>query len=534
MDEMENEDSKNNINQQVIIGNKRQGIFIKYFSIPLIALTVFVILIINDVVAPSEKLILNTVEIPDDLNKNGITKSYLSQSLFEKIKLINDSANIKIKQMFQLDTIETDINDNPIHAKILDVNNNLNDKNNIQFEVKEFQLSSKNIVRYLRNILGKQDTYVDIYIYKNNQSIQCKFYIDKNLIEINNSINNTSSNIENICFQIAHHICIKYDPIIAILNDYHFASDYEISYNWKETYLNFKEKERILMKLLESESSRNKKWSSILLASLYKDKGYVTRSENLLQKSIRYYKKADSIDTALSAYINREVEDINNFMNYYCDEDENDIMLYNILKKYRQQLNDSKQLIVAYVENGKINDGFAIVYEKTSSNWQKIKQEFEINIGTQGFAAIDKKREGDYKTPSGIFSITRTFGYNNDIETEIEFITLNDSHVWITDKNDIQYNKITTNVQYGIKHEKLRRSDHLNKYGIIIDYNMNPIVKGMGSAIFMHVQKQPGYATAGCISTFENNIIDIIQWLKPQSNPMIVMGEKYFLMGECN
>lgn len=92
------------------------------------------------------------------------------------------------------------------------------------------------------------------------------------------------------------------------------------------------------------------------------------------------------------------------------------------------------------------------------------------------------------------------------------------------------YNKmvVDTDGRYknNIKNEKLLRPDVLNKYAIAIGYNMSPIIKGKGSAVFMHVERSTNHKTAGCISMPEKKIIDLIKWLDPQMNPCIYISKQ--------
>jgi L,D-peptidoglycan transpeptidase YkuD (ErfK/YbiS/YcfS/YnhG family) len=63
----------------------------------------------------------------------------------------------------------------------------------------------------------------------------------------------------------------------------------------------------------------------------------------------------------------------------------------------------------------------------------------------------------------------------------------------------------------------MKRPDHLYKYGIVIQYNSDPVVKGKGSAIFIHVQRKPKSPTAGCIAIEEHDIKNLIEWVQADS-----------------
>ena len=60
---------------------------------------------------------------------------------------------------------------------------------------------------------------------------------------------------------------------------------------------------------------------------------------------------------------------------------------------------------------------------------------------------------------------------------------------WCDDSSSIYYNKIIYNPSK-YKSEKLWRKENVYDIIIIIDYNLNPIVKNKGSAIFLHIAKK--------------------------------------------
>jgi L,D-peptidoglycan transpeptidase YkuD (ErfK/YbiS/YcfS/YnhG family) len=75
----------------------------------------------------------------------------------------------------------------------------------------------------------------------------------------------------------------------------------------------------------------------------------------------------------------------------------------------------------------------------------------------------------------------------------------------------------------------MRRDDNLYKYGIVIEYNTDPIIKGNGSAIFLHIWKGEGLPTVGCVAVSEEDIIKIMGWLDPAASPLIIIGTIPFL-----
>jgi L,D-peptidoglycan transpeptidase YkuD (ErfK/YbiS/YcfS/YnhG family) len=165
------------------------------------------------------------------------------------------------------------------------------------------------------------------------------------------------------------------------------------------------------------------------------------------------------------------------------------------------------------------------VLAKQNGKWENALKPINGVIGKNSFAELGKKREGDGRTPSGIFSIERTFGYAESISTKMPYRQALPDDLWIDDVNAGDYNRWAKAGETRAKsYEGMKRDDNLYKYGIVIEYNTNPVVKGYGSAIFFHVWAAEEKPTAGCVAVEENAVIKILEWLDPAAKPMIIMG----------
>ena len=71
-----------------------------------------------------------------------------------------------------------------------------------------------------------------------------------------------------------------------------------------------------------------------------------------------------------------------------------------------------------------------------------------------------------------------------------------------------------------IKHLAMSEIDSY-RYGFVINYNMNPVVSGAGSAIFFHVSHNS--PTAGCVSVSEDKVLDYLAKLDKSKNPYILI-----------
>ncbi len=163
--------------------------------------------------------------------------------------------------------------------------------------------------------------------------------------------------------------------------------------------------------------------------------------------------------------------------------------------------------------------------DKRNGRWERILTPMDGVIGRNGFAPPGEKREGDGRTPSGMFPLSTVFGYEPSVPTKMPYRQAGGGDLWIDDVNADDYNRwVTKEMTTAASFEKMRRDDDLYKLGIVVEYNTNPVVKGYGSAIFFHLWSGKGIPTAGCVALSEGDMIGIIRWLDPAAKPLVVMG----------
>ena len=151
------------------------------------------------------------------------------------------------------------------------------------------------------------------------------------------------------------------------------------------------------------------------------------------------------------------------------------------------QIGESEQLIFATNRDSSPVLVTIHALEKNNGVWHLVFPTFTGSIGEVGYAAIDDKREGDGKSPSGIFPLGIAFGYAPSVVTKMPYRQATDDDFWVDDVNSEDYNKWVKGKPNAASWEKMKRDDDQYKYGVVIEYNMHPIVKGKGSAIFLHV-----------------------------------------------
>ena len=84
-------------------------------------------------------------------------------------------------------------------------------------------------------------------------------------------------------------------------------------------------------------------------------------------------------------------------------------------------------------------------------------------------------------------------------KTKIKKLVIKKNMGWCNDSRSKNYNKlITFPFRYG--YEKLFRPDNIYDVILVLDYNINPIQKNKGSAIFIHIAKKDYRKTEGCVA----------------------------------
>jgi L,D-peptidoglycan transpeptidase YkuD (ErfK/YbiS/YcfS/YnhG family) len=199
-----------------------------------------------------------------------------------------------------------------------------------------------------------------------------------------------------------------------------------------------------------------------------------------------------------------------------------------LLTPYEKRIGQSTQMILVMERRCLSSFGyFVYTVEKKHDHWKWVLGPMEATIGKNGFALPGEKREGDGKTPSGIFSLRRTFGYGKTVKTKMPYRQASEEDLWVDDPNAPDYNQWIKKGETGAaSYEKMKREDGQYKYGIVIEYNTDLMIKGNGSAIFFHVWKGRDFPTAGCVAVSEEDIIKIFEWLDPKAFPLVIMGIK--------
>ena len=139
------------------------------------------------------------------------------------------------------------------------------------------------------------------------------------------------------------------------------------------------------------------------------------------------------------------------------------------------------------------------------------KYKAKCAVGKRGIGY--KRREGDQITPKGNFKIVSLL-YRKDRITNLKSIigkiTIKKNMGWCDDPNSKKYNKLIK-LPFKYSAEKLYKKNNTYDIVLVLDFNLNPVLKGYGSAIFIHVSKKKYNSTAGCIGLSKKDLRNLIK-----------------------
>ena len=159
-----------------------------------------------------------------------------------------------------------------------------------------------------------------------------------------------------------------------------------------------------------------------------------------------------------------------------------------------------------------------ILITKNYLTYNKLK--VKCAIGKKGIGY--KRKEGDLITPIGLFNIKYIL-YRKDrvkVLTKLKKKVIKKNMGWCDDPKSSHYNKLVK-LPFAYNHEKLFKKENIYDIILVINYNMNPIKKNKGSAIFIHVAKNNFKKTEGCVAIKKPNLIKLIKEIRQNTKVKI-------------
>lgn len=205
---------------------------------------------------------------------------------------------------------------------------------------------------------------------------------------------------------------------------------------------------------------------------------------------------------------------------------------------------DIQQAVVGITENwdsSYVSLGF---YERVNGDWTLKGEFWKGRIGRNGLAwglgvspipksHVSMKKEGDGRSPAGVFKIGDAWGYNSSItkHPKLTYHQITHKDLWVEDSSSKHYNK-HIKLQHAPKtdwekKQQMRQNDDAHSLKIFVHHNSpekGEILSSHGSAIFFHIWRaNGGKPTSGCTAMTETKLKNMISQLNPDKKPIFIL-----------
>ncbi len=191
----------------------------------------------------------------------------------------------------------------------------------------------------------------------------------------------------------------------------------------------------------------------------------------------------------------------------------------------------AKQLITVLAQQRSSTHGDLQLWRKSGDCWLPAGGPWPAWLGQRGIS--EEKFEGDRTTPAGAFGFGGVmYGVAADPGVRYPYRRVVCGDWWVEDPQSRYYNRFRhtrcgSRPPFRTTGEDLSASPHAYRHFAVIGYNANPVIPGRGSGIFLHVST--GRPTLGCVSLALPRLLTVLRWLRPASEPLIVIGTRSML-----
>jgi D-alanyl-D-alanine dipeptidase len=181
-------------------------------------------------------------------------------------------------------------------------------------------------------------------------------------------------------------------------------------------------------------------------------------------------------------------------------------------------------------------------YERSPGQaWQAVGSPIDAVIGREGYGwgrgihgdgppegrRGPTKREGDGRSPAGVFAIGTAYGYEaTQSAVSLPYVQATPELRCVDDPKSNHYNRIVSITRTAIdwkSAEHMRRRDDLYAIAIVVEHNTQQTEPGAGSCIFIHVWKGPDSGMTGCTAMPMQTLEGLAGWLRPNAAALVAL-----------
>jgi L,D-peptidoglycan transpeptidase YkuD (ErfK/YbiS/YcfS/YnhG family) len=201
---------------------------------------------------------------------------------------------------------------------------------------------------------------------------------------------------------------------------------------------------------------------------------------------------------------------------------------------------ETLQLLLVRTPDWTASDGILRRYERDTpgGSWRRVGDPRPVTVGRAGLGwatpplhafAGPEKREGDGRSPAGVFPLGVAFGSASREEARwigIPYLPLAPGTECVDDPASSHYNSIVDRASTPRpdwnSSERMLEVGEAYRLGIFVGHNVAPARAGLGSCIFLHLWSGAPAPTAGCTAMSRESMEETLRWLRPSPDPILV------------
>lgn len=204
----------------------------------------------------------------------------------------------------------------------------------------------------------------------------------------------------------------------------------------------------------------------------------------------------------------------------------------------------STQCLVGTADGWNSSNVTLRLYEKSGTTWKPVTDSWKGRLGKSGLIwgkglhpvppGVATKKEGDNRSPAGVFSIGGAWGYEPAIRkhASLPYRQVTARDLWVEDPASPQYNRNVILDRDPAtpweKKQQMKQTDPVHALKLFIAHNAPPdVTPHAGSSIFFHIWRRDGAApTAGCTTMEKSKLQWLISRINPTKRPVYVLLTK--------
>ena len=202
---------------------------------------------------------------------------------------------------------------------------------------------------------------------------------------------------------------------------------------------------------------------------------------------------------------------------------------------------NSTQCLLGLADSWDSSHATLQLFQKSANQWQPQGEAWKARLGKNGLIwgrglhPLPKnaliKKEGDMRSPAGVFSIGGAWGFDPSIRKHplLPYRKVTPQDLWVEDPSSTRYNQHLVldrpPSSAWEKKQQMKQSDPAHALKLYIGHNSHPhTIPGDGSSIFFHIWRAGGAKpTAGCTTMDETKLRQLIVRIDPSRNPIYVL-----------